>query len=198
MPRLSELPLVLTLSTLLVLAPAVARATEEAQRPSSPERRAEWTLDGRVGYAAAWSTGVSHLGVGEGLAIGRTWRSGLHLELQGFHFEGDRDVAGNATLTYVSSYHSLAAQVGASYELALGRLRIRPGGLVGISFIDGVTKLGPAIIRDEVTRGMFGPSLTCFVVVSRFHVGAEAQALFVPTTVAAPSVAAFGLFGAAL
>ncbi len=194
MSRLNALALVAT----LLLAPSVARATEEAQRSTPPERRAEWTLGARVGYVAAWSTGVSHLGIGEGLAFGRTWRWGLHLELQGFHFEGDRDVAGNATLTYVSSYHSLAAQAGAGYEFALGHLRLRPGALAGVSFVDGVTKLGRAIVKDEITRGTFGPSFTCFVVLSRFHLGAEAQALFVPSDVAAPSLGVFGLFGAAL
>ena len=175
-----------------------ARAKEGAAPPASPAKDAVWTIDGRVGYAAAWSTGVSHLGIGEGLALGRTWGWGLHLELSAAHFEGQRITAGNAMLEYVASYHSYAMQAGAGWELRAAFLHVRPGVQSGVSFIEGKTKLGSLALHDDIARLMFGPSLAAFVQISHFHVGAAAEAFFVPSTVAAPTLGVFGLFGGEL
>ena len=193
------------LSALLVAAAVAgtsaspARAQERAApAPASAPGRAAWTLDGRVGYAAAWTTGVSHLGLGEGLALGRTSRSGLHLELQAFHFGGQTVAAGNATLRYAASYRSTAAQAAVGYELGVGIVRLRPGVAGGLSLIRGRTELGTTELHDDDTRWTFGPSLACFVRLSRLHFGVDAQALFVPAAIAAPSLGLFGLFGAEL
>jgi hypothetical protein len=182
----------------------VARAQERGEQREQREKRAAeqresvWTIDGRVGYAAAWSTGVSHLGVGEGLAVGRTWASGIHLELQGFHFQGAEVTASNAVLRYRASYSSLQLQGAAGYDFALGALRIRPSLCTGFAFVDGKTVVGAAKESDDITRWQVGPSLTVLVRVSRFVIGVDGQAFFVPSTVAAPSLGLYGVFGIVL
>lgn len=195
MPRLSRLVTAVTMA-LALSGSCVARADDRAGDAGSPgEHEAVWTIDARAGYASSWTTGVSHLGVGEGLALGHTWASKLHLELQGLHFQGQEVSAGNATITYRAEYSSTQVQAGFGYGLALGRLLVRPYVQSGLSFVDGHTTVGTAKLRDEITRWMVGPSVAVLVRVSRFVVGVDGQAFFVLTTVAAPSLGVFGVFG---
>ncbi|HEY8073719.1 MAG TPA: hypothetical protein VIF62_06415 [Labilithrix sp.] len=175
-----------------------ARNADGEEAVAKPSGRAAWTFDTRVGYAAAWETGVSHLGVGEGLAIGRTFGSGLHLELQGFLFQGASVEASNDAFAYRAHYSSTQLQAGAGWDLPLAFFVVRPSLETGFVFVDGKTTVGPSKEHDAITRFVVGPSLAALVRVWHVSFGVDAQAFFVPSTIAAPSLGVFGVAGASL
>jgi hypothetical protein len=195
MSRLTGVLCVLTMA-LAVSSTCVARADESDSVETGPSHHeGVWTIDGRAGYAASWSTGVSHLGMGEGLAVGRTFPSRVHVEIQGLHFHGEEARAGNESLVYRAEYASTQLQAAFGYELALGILRVRPGVQSGVSFVSGHTSVGTVQRRDDIARWMVGPSVTVLVHVAQLVVGVDAQAFFVPTAVAAPAAGLYGVLG---
>jgi hypothetical protein len=106
--------------------------------------------------------------------------------------------AGNEAIVYRTRYASTALQASAGYDLGLGPLHLRPGLLSGVSWVDGRTTVSTVTLRDEITRWTVGPSLTAFVTIARVVIGVDAQAAFVPSTVASPTVGIYGLVGVEL
>ena len=185
------------------MSPLIVFALLTGEAPATPPAppatpKSVWTVELRGGYAGAFSTGVSHLGMGEGLAVGRTFDFGLHRELEGFHFEGSRQSAADSTEKYVASYQSFAVQSGAGWEFRAGPVRLRPGVELGAAIVTGHTKLGTLTLHDDVTRLMFGPAFAAWVPLAMVRLGVEGQGLFVPSVVAAPTLAMFAVIGVEL
>lgn len=153
------------------------------------------TFELRSGYGTELSTGVSHLGFGEGLAVGHSFASGLHLELEGFHFDGSRTAAADSTEKYVASYQSYAIQAGAGWQLRAGPLVLRPGVELGSAFVMGRTTIGDVTVHDDVARLVFGPAFALVLPIRMVRFGIEAQGLFVTSDVAAPTFMTFASLG---
>ena len=134
-------------------------------------RADEWDGSLRAGYAAAWSTGVSSLGVGLGGSAGYVFPFRIRVELVAVWSAGDTDAASNGVTTYRSSYSSLRGTAGAAYEIPIGPVRLRPGLQAGLTFIYGYTRVGAAEIRDGEPRFIVGPALAAVVRLGRYDVG---------------------------
>ena len=164
-----------------------------AERPARAEDR--WDASLRAGYAAAWTTGVSSLGVGLGGSAGYVFPARLRLEVVAVWSAGDTDGAGNGVITYRSSYSSLRGTAGAAYEIPIGPVRLRPGLQTGVTLIYGFTRVGPTKIRDGEPRFIVGPALAAVVRLDRYDLGIAAEAFFLPSWVAAPSAGIYALSG---
>jgi hypothetical protein len=154
-----------------------------------------WDASLRAGYAAAWTTGVSSLGVGLGAAAGYVFPARIRLEVVAVWSAGDTDGAGNGVVTYRSSYSSLRGTAGAAYEIPIGPVRLRPGLQTGATLIYGFTRVGTAKIRDGEPRFIVGPALSAVVRFGRYDLGVAAEAFFLPSWVAAPSAGIYALTG---
>lgn len=154
----------------------------------------------RAGYGAVFTTGLSYLGTGAGLsiayAITPSWvADATLLGSQGESIRASNQ--GNGGFVYQSSYSSIQSTLGAAYTGRMGPLRIRPGVRAGLSFVDGRTKLGASTMRDEHRLPIVGPHLEITVrLFSRFEVGVDGEAFFLPTWVAAPTAGLYGVAGA--
>lgn len=186
MPALKRLGIVLALAT------TTALTTAGRARAAEPE---PWDASLRAGYAGAWTTGVSSLGVGAGASAGYVFPFRLRLEVVAVWSAGDVDAAGNGAVTYRASYSSLRGTAGAAYEIPIGPLRLRPGAQTGLTFIYGYTRVGSAKIRDGEPRYIVGPALAAVVRLGRYDVGVAAEAFFLPSWVAAPSAGVYALTG---
>jgi len=158
-------------------------------------RADEWDASLRAGYAAAWTTGVSSLGVGLGGSAGYVFPFRIRVELVAVWSAGETDGASNGVITYRSSYSSLRGTAGAAYEIPIGPVRLRPGLQTGLTFIYGYTRVGAAKIRDAEPRFIVGPDLAAVVRLGRYDVGLAAEAFFLPSWVAAPSAGVYALSG---
>ena len=156
---------------------------------------AEWDASLRAGYAAAWTTGVSSLGVGLGASAGYVFPARIRLEVVAVWSAGDTDGASNGVITYRASYSSLRGTVGALYEIPIGPVRLRPGIQTGLTFIYGYTQVGLAKVRDGEPRFIVGPALTAVVRLGRYDVGVAGEAFFLPSWVAAPSAGVYAVSG---
>ena len=190
MPALRRLGAVLAVAIAMVFgAERAARADEQAARADA------WDVSLRAGDAAAWTTGVSSLGVGLGGSAGYVFPFRIRLELVAVWSAGDTDGASNGVITYRSSYSSLRGTAGASYEIPIGPVRLRPGIQTGFTFIYGYTQVGPAKLRDGEPRFIVGPALAAVVRLGRYDVGVATEAFFLPSWVAAPSAGVYALSG---
>lgn len=187
------------LFVLLLVGERSASADEPRSPPpapaAEPPAQGAWDASLRAGYGAAWTTGVSSLGVGLGGSAGYVFPWHLRLELVALWSAGDTDGANNAAITYRASYSSLRGTGGVAYEIAIGPVRLRPGIQAGATFIYGSTKVGPATVRDGEPRFIVGPSLAAVLRVERFDVGIATEAFFLPSWVAAPSAGVYALTG---
>jgi hypothetical protein len=154
-----------------------------------------WDASLRAGYAAAWTTGVSSLGVGLGASAGYVFPARIRLEVVAVWSAGDTDGAGNGAITYRSSYSSLRGTAGAAYEIPIGPVRLRPGVQTGATLIYGFTRVGPTKIRDGEPRFIVGPAIEAVVRLGRYDLGVAAEAFFLPSWVAAPSAGIYALSG---
>jgi hypothetical protein len=154
-----------------------------------------WDAALRAGYAAAWTTGVSSLGVSLGASAGYVFPARIRLEVVAVWSAGDTDGAGNGAITYRSSYSSLRGTAGAAYEIPIGPVRLRPGVQTGATFIYGFTRVGTSKIRDGEPRFIVGPALSAVVRLGRYDLGVAAEAFFLPSWVAAPSAGIYALSG---
>ncbi len=158
--------------------------------------RGTWDASLRAGYAAAWSTGVSSLGVGLGASGGYVFSSPrIRLEVVALWSVGDTDAASNGVITYRASYSSLRVTGGVAYEIPIGPVRLRPGIQAGVTLIHGYTRIGAAEVRDGEPRFIMGPQLAAVVRIRRFDVGLAAEAFFLPSWVAAPSAGLYATTG---
>ena len=178
---------------LLTVAATVLAVVLVAERPARADDR--WDASLRAGYAAAWTTGVSSLGVGLGASAGYVFPARIRLEVVAVWSAGDTDGAGNGVITYRSSYSSLRGTAGAAYEIPIGPVRLRPGLQAGATLIYGFTRVGPAKIRDGEPRFIVGPALSAVVRLDRYDLGVAAEAFFLPSWVAAPSAGIYALSG---
>jgi hypothetical protein len=154
-----------------------------------------WDASVRAGYAAAWTTGVSSLGVGLGGSAGYVFPFRIRVELVAVWSAGDTDAASNGVIRYRASYSSLRGTAGAAYEIPIGPVRVRPGLQTGFTFIYGYTQVGAAKLRDGEARFIVGPALSAVVRVGRWDVGLATEAFFLPSWVAAPSAGIYALTG---
>ena len=178
------------LATAAATALAVVLAAERPARADDA-----WDASLRAGYAAAWTTGVSSLGVGLGASAGYVFPARIRLEVVAVWSAGDTDGAGNGVITYRSSYSSLRGTAGAAYEIPIGPVRLRPGLQAGATLIYGFTRVGPAKIRDGEPRFIVGPALSAVVRLGRYDLGVAAEAFLLPSRVAAPSAGIYALSG---
>jgi hypothetical protein len=187
-------PLVLGLLAVM----SVARTT----RAEAPLR---WNLDARVGYGAAWTTGQSYLGLGSGLAGGVTFRTPIHVELGAVVYSGSIVSAANGTMFYWSRDWSVLVRGAVGYDFAVAgtgaapRFVLRPQVVAGGVFIADTTRFGADVHRSEVQSLVtFGPGAAALVQVGEWHLGVDGSASFVPSRVAAPIGAVYGVFGVVL
>ncbi len=145
-----------------------------------------WRAGALVGFAREFTTGVSHWGMGfggfAGTHAGHFYFDGrLQLHL------GEESSAKNSSLVYLARYQSVTAQLSATYDFGIaGGLSFRPGLALGGTLLFGGTTLG--LERRNDARILFGvgPELQFVWTGSTMMVGLHAQALFVPSRVAAP------------
>jgi hypothetical protein len=156
-----------------------------------------WDLDTHMGYAASWTTGQSYLGFGTGLAAGVTLPFPVHFEVGAIYSAGSIDSAANRTIDYWSRQWSVLGHVAAGYDFALfaRRLVARPQAIVGCLLLADTTRLGAETRGGLDPLFTLGPGASLFVRFGDLHAGIDAHAFFVPSRVAAPIGAVYGLFG---
>ncbi|MDI1444529.1 hypothetical protein [Polyangium sp. 6x1] len=182
---------VVSIVTTILMTPA---ARGEAP-PTPPQHR--WSVDARLGYATAWTTGQSFLGPATGLVGGWTFRVPVHVELGAAYHVGSIESAVNDTLVYWSRRQSVFVHAAIGYDRAMqaGRLLVRPRLLLGSFFIVDEAELGGAMREGIEPRFAFGPGVDILYRFGDLHAGIDARAFFVPSHVAAPIGGLFGVLG---
>ncbi|HVK68400.1 MAG TPA: hypothetical protein VM694_28275 [Polyangium sp.] len=168
-----------------------------AARGEAPPARLRWSVDARLGYATAWTTGQSYLGPATGLIGGLTFRVPIHVEVGAAYHVGSIESAANDTLVYGSRRRSVFVHAAAGYDRTMlaGRLLVRPRFILGSFFIVDEVQFGGVMRQGIEPRFTFGPGVDILIHFGALHAGIDARALFVPSHVAAPIGGLFGVFG---
>jgi hypothetical protein len=143
-----------------------------------------------------FTDGLSYLGAGVGLSVGRRVTARLRLELGMGHGFGSAIRASNGVLDYRSRTSSTQATLGAGYDLAIGLGRVplvaRPGVRVGGRVIIEEADVGQATSRSTHLHPLVGPCLAIALRLGRMELGVDGEAFYVPTWPAAPSAGLYG------
>jgi hypothetical protein len=202
-PRLIRAkPLTTTLVLLLASTWGLPSLGSERALPNAPDppRGRRWELDTHIGYGASWTTAQSYLGLGTGIVGGVTFALPIHVEFGAIYYGGSNVFAQSGSFFYSAREWSTTVHVGAGFELSLlhGRLAARPKAILSEVFLSDTTQLGGARRHELDPMTALGVGGTGLVRFLGLHAGVDAQALFVPSRVAAPIGAIHGVFGVEL
>jgi hypothetical protein len=182
------------LSFLLLLVLACA-PNEASAEPTQSLPRKPWELGPMIGYGTEWTTGLSHWGAGVGLSLDYELR--CHFTFGGalLHHLGGTESATGVRNAYAASARSDSSTIHAGYSFWIAnRLLLRPelallGTIVsGTSDENGVKRSNLALL------GGFGPTGVVMVRAGSLLFGVEGDAWFVPSHVAGPVGALYGVF----
>lgn len=203
MQRLSRFACAATLALSIVVstrrvaaerAHADAARTEAERTPTAP-RLGPWELGPVLGYARAWTNGLSHLEMTTGLSA--DYELSSHVTIGGslLHHFGSHEAAAGPGTRYHASVASSSADVRVGYSFWFAdRLVVRPGLSGGLTWVTGSTEVGGLPRSNNTMLATVGPSMTFLVRVDRYLLGIEGDARFVPSHVAGPVGAIYGLF----
>ena len=183
----------LLLPALLACAPSVANA--EPSRTAVAPAAHPWELGPLVGYAHAWTTGLSHFEAGVGLSLDYELR--CHWTFGGalIHHFGAFESATGPRSTYAARAQSDSSTLHAGYTFRIAnRLLLRPALAVEGTLVSGFSEVG-GVRRSNLTfLGAIGPSMAVMVRFGSQLFGIQGDAWLVPSDVAAPVGAIYGVF----
>jgi hypothetical protein len=158
-------------------------------------RLGPWELGPVLGYARAWTNGLSHLEVTTGLSLDYELPSHLAIGGSLLHHFGSHEAGAGPGTRYHASVASSSADLRVGYSFWFAdRLVVRPGLSGGLTWVTGSTEVGGLPRSNDSMIGTVGPSLTLLVRVERYLLGLESDARFVPSQVAGPIGAIYGVF----
>lgn len=145
-------------------------------------------LEPKLGYAAAFTTGLSPYGPFVGLGLGARLIGHLWLRTSVSSHVGSSAAANGPNVVYRAHDRAHALALDASWRFDAGPLFIEPGIEVGALWVLGSTYVTPTQVSDHYVIGDLGLVLRVGVRVGRLAIGVEGAGLFVPSAVAAPVV----------
>lgn len=152
---------------------------------SAPSR---FELEPKVGYAGAFTTGLSPYGEFVALGLGARPLGHLWVKASVFSYVGSSAAGDGPNIVYHASDHAYALALDLTWRFNAGPLFIEPGVEAGGAWILGRTYVTPTQISDHYVVGNVGLVLRLAVRVRKFALGVEGAGLFVPSVVAAPVV----------
>jgi hypothetical protein len=200
MRRLSRLSCAAAVALSVGVTPARAGAQtavcSEPLRAEGPRRHlGAWELGPVLGYARAWTNGLSHLEMTTGLSLDYELASNVVLGGSLLHHFGSHEAAEGPGTRYHASVSSSSADLRVGYSFWFAeRFVLRPGLSGGLTWVTGSTEVGGLPRSNDSMIGTVGPSATMLFLVDRYLLGVQGDARFVPSHVAGPIGAIYGVF----
>ncbi len=170
-------------------------AAREAPADRENRRKEPRTLKlevlARAGYGASLTTGLSYLGVGQGLTVGVHLNPHWIVETSLTYFLGERVHAQNSERLIDQRSSSFQSGLALGYEFRAGAWGFRPRLDGAVTFVVESATVGDQKRSAVSWVPSIGPGFAARYDVGRVRLGADLSAFFAPTRVASPGAVFF-------